>query len=66
MLDATPVNEFGPVRYPLLTDAMVAGDVATERKPWARPTINRQTKRIRQIFSWGGSHELVPVEIVQV
>lgn len=60
----TPVDDFGPVRYRLMRDSMVAGDVATDRKPWARPTVNRQAKRIRQIFRWGVSHELVPVEIV--
>jgi len=46
----TPVSDFGPLRYRLVRDAMVSGDPETGRKPWARPTVNRQIKRIRQIF----------------
>lgn len=60
----TPVQDFGPLRYRLLRDSMVAGDATTNREPWCRATVNRQAKRIRQIFRWGVSLELVPVSVV--
>ncbi|MDX1967562.1 MAG: tyrosine-type recombinase/integrase [Planctomycetaceae bacterium] len=64
MFGETPVNDFGPLRYRLVRDQMVSGDPATGRKPWARPTVNRQIKRIRQIFRWGVSWELVQPDVV--
>ncbi|MDX1969660.1 MAG: site-specific integrase [Planctomycetaceae bacterium] len=58
----TLVTDFGPLRLRLLRDAMVAG--SDDRQPWSRDTVNRQTKRVQQLFRWGASWELVPAEIV--
>lgn len=61
----TLVADFGPNRFRLMRDAMVAGDATVGRIPWTRNVCNRQAKRIRAIFRWGVSHELVPVEVLQ-
>lgn len=64
MFGETAVNDFGPLQYRLVRDQMVSGDPATGRKPRARPTDNRQIKRIRKIFRWGVSWELVQPEVI--
>lgn len=64
----TPAAEFGPLRLRVVRDAMIAGDPnATNaegkpkpRKPWSRGVVNKQIKRVRAIFRWGVSFELVP------
>ncbi|MDP1797228.1 MAG: hypothetical protein Q8K78_07090, partial [Planctomycetaceae bacterium] len=68
----TFVDEFGPIRFRTIRESMVSGDPYAvdargkpkPRKRWSRPTVNRQTKRIRQIFRWGVSWEMVPTLIV--
>lgn len=68
----TFVDEFGPLRFRTMRDQMVNGDpdavdVKGNRKPrksWSRPTVNRQAKRIRQIFRWSVSWEMVPTSVV--
>lgn len=63
----TPANDFGPIRLRAVRTAMVEGDpnVVTAdgkpkpRKPWSRCFTNRQIKRIRQIFKFGVSWEVV-------
>lgn len=50
----TFVNEFGPIRFRTMREAMVSGDrdavdvngKSKPRKCWSRPTVNRQAKRI--------------------
>lgn len=64
MFGETPIADFGPLRFQMMRDAMAAGDPETGRAAWCRKTANRQAKRIRQIFRWGVSQELVPVEVV--
>jgi integrase len=67
----TPSSDFGPLRLRAVRNAMVAGDrdaVDSEgqpkpRKPWSRDFVNKQVKRIKHLFRWGVSWELVPSSI---
>lgn len=64
----TPTDEFGPIRLRAVRNAMVAGDPHAigrdgepkPRKPWSRSFVNKQVKRLRHLFKWGVSWELVP------
>jgi integrase len=68
MFGAVPVTDFGPLKLRLVRDAMVAGDPNARdkngkpkpRKPWSRSFVNKQIKRLRAVFRWGVSWELVP------
>lgn len=46
-------REFGPKLLKQTRQAMIAAE-------WCRNTINRQVNRIRQIFKWAVSEELIP------
>jgi integrase len=54
----TPCSSFGPRALQACQDAMIA-------RGWCRKTINRQIGRIRAMFKWGVSRELLRVEIYQ-
>lgn len=57
------VVDFGPLALRAVRNAMVAGDpdaVPKPRKPWSRSFTNKQTKRLRLVFRWGVSWEMVP------
>jgi integrase len=54
----TPCSQFGPLALQACQDAMIA-------RGWSRKTINRQIGRIRKMFSWGVSRELVRAETHQ-
>jgi integrase len=47
--------DFGPRKLKKVQDAMVAARLA-------RTTINRQTSRIKQVFRWAVSEELIPAD----
>lgn len=49
----TPAADFGPLRLRTVQAAMI-------ERGWSRGYINRQVKRLRFIFKWGVSWELVP------
>ena len=59
---STPAIDFGPNRLRLLREAMVRGDESADppREPWSRSYINSRIKRVRRLFKWAASHELVP------
>lgn len=67
----TPVEEFGPIRLRTVRAAMVQGNPEAigrdgelkPRKPWSRYFVNKQIKRLRRLFRWGVSWEMVPVAI---
>lgn len=67
----TPEQSFGPLKLRIVRDAMVAGDPGAvdkngkprPRKPWSRDYINHQIKRLRSIFRWGISWEIVPQSV---
>lgn len=64
----TPGVGFGPIKLRLVRDAMVAGDPKAvdskgkpkPRKPWSRDFVNHQIRRLRGIFRWAVSWEIVP------
>lgn len=72
----TPATDFGPLRFRMMRDAMLHGAkgeslplepdgrVAQDRQPWTRDTANAQAMRIRRIFRWGVSWELVPADVL--
>jgi integrase len=64
---STPASAYGPRRLRLLREAMVTGDEDANppRKPWSRPYTNNQVKRVRRLFKWAASHELVPPSVHQ-
>jgi integrase len=52
------VSEFGPIKLPTLREGLIGGGLS-------RSTINNRVARIRQLFKWGTSEELVPNEVYQ-
>jgi len=59
----TPAASFGPLALRAVQDAMVRGDETADppRRPWMRKVVNAQVRRVRAIFRWAESYELVPV-----
>jgi integrase len=57
-LSATPIAKFGPLDLKELQAAMVQGGLV-------RTTINGRVNKIRGMFKWGVSDQIVPVEIWQ-
>lgn len=51
----TPAVDFGPLALMAVRQLMI-------RRDWARTTINNQISRIKQIWKWAVSKELIPVE----
>lgn len=51
------VSLFGPIALGKVRDALV-------ELGWCRQYVNRQTNRIRRIFKWGVSKELVPPSVL--
>lgn len=68
----TPAANFGPLSLRAVRESMIRGAKADElpapppgqtpkdRKPWSRSFINKQVKRLRLIFKFGTSWEMVP------
>lgn len=54
----TPVAEFGPLRLRKVREAMVD-------KGWCRKFVNKQTGRLRHLFRWGISWEMVPQSVAE-
>ena len=63
----TSARDFGPRRFRQLRDAMVCGDSEGDppREPWSRKYVNGQVGRIRRIFKWAVSQELLPAAVHQ-
>ena len=49
-----PAAKFGALNLHAIRQAMIV-------KGWCRNTVNRQTSRVRHVFGWAESFELVPV-----
>lgn len=58
MFHGVPVIDFGPKKLKMLQQRMVDGG-------YAQQTINSALRRIRQVFDWGVSEEIVPGRIAQ-
>ena len=69
----TPAAEFGPIRLRAVRKAMVDGDRNAvdaqgnpkSRKPWSRTYVNKEVKRLKHLFRWGVSWELVPPSVAE-
>lgn len=63
----TPAADFGPRKLRFLREQMICGDdkITPPRKAWSRNYINSQVQRIRRMFKWAASQELVPVAVYQ-
>lgn len=53
---STPAAAFGPLGLRTVVDHMV-------RMDWARSRINRDLGRVKHVFKWAASHELVPAPV---
>jgi len=64
---STPASDFGPNRLRLVREAMVRGDESADppRKPWSRSHINQQVQKVRRVFKWAASHEMIPPSVHQ-
>lgn len=51
-----PVSAFGPIALQTVIQAFVDAG-------WARSTVNKQTGRVKRMFRWGVSQELIPTHI---
>ena len=58
MFGTLPVESFGPTRLIALRDSLI-------KKKLARRTINRMIGRVRMVFKFGVSRDLVPVDLLQ-
>lgn len=54
----TPAAEFGPLALKTVRNVWV-------KKGLARTTVNARTNRVRRVFKWAASEELVPVAVYQ-
>ena len=54
----TPVAEFGPLRLRKVRDCMVDAG-------WCRRFVNKQVGRLRHLFRWGISWEIVPPSVAE-
>ncbi len=70
----TPAAEFGPLAFQALRTAMVSGSWMTDGERanrtkshqaigLARTTANRQCGRVKQLFKWAASNELIPATV---
>ncbi|VTS00731.1 catalytic phage domain protein : Site-specific recombinase XerD OS=Singulisphaera acidiphila (strain ATCC BAA-1392 / DSM 18658 / VKM B-2454 / MOB10) GN=Sinac_1635 PE=4 SV=1: Phage_integrase [Gemmata massiliana] len=53
-----PAAEFGPKALKHIRERMIA-------LGWSRPYVNQQVRRVRRMFKWAVSEELVPVTVHQ-
>jgi hypothetical protein len=58
MFGAEPASEFGPRRLRAVRQQMIEDGLC-------RTTINARIQRIRRVFRWGASMELVPGHVVE-
>jgi hypothetical protein len=52
----TPALDFGPKALKAVRSEMI-------RMGWTRKSINRQISRVKHVFSWAGSEEIIPPTI---
>lgn len=75
LFGTTPAAEFGPLRLRAVRQSMIDGapgaslpplsdgTAAPDRKPWSLSFTNKQIKRLRSIFRFGVSWEMVPQSV---
>lgn len=60
------VRDFGPLRLATVRDMMVAGYTdrrGKQARPLCRNSVNSRVSRIKRVFKWGASNELVPADV---
>lgn len=60
-------EDFGPKKLRALREAMIAGDDTCDppRPRWSRGYINQQVQRLRRMFRWAASQEMIPASVYQ-
>jgi integrase len=60
-------EDFGPRKLMALREAMIAGDETCDppRPAWSRGYINQQVQRLRRMFRWAASREMIPASVHQ-
>lgn len=60
-------EDFGPKKLRALREAMIAGDDMCDppRPRWSRGYINQQMQRLRRMFRWAASQEMIPASVYQ-
>ncbi len=53
-----PVNQFGPLAFKVVRQEWIS-------RGQSRPTVNKNAGRLKRIFKWGVSEELVPAGVYQ-
>jgi len=54
----TPAASFGALALRAVREQMVA-------RGWSRPFVNNQVRRVRHVFKWAVSHEMIPPSVHQ-
>ncbi len=54
----TPAAEFGPIAMKAVRQAMI-------NRGWCRGLVNQRVNRVRRVFKWGASDELIPFDVFQ-
>lgn len=54
----TPARDFGPLALKAVRQEMI-------RVGWSRKNLNRQVNRIRSVFKWAASQELIPASMCE-
>src|SRR5262249_1462751 len=54
----TPAREFGPLALKAIRSAMIG-------RKWCRSLVNQRVGRVRRIFKWAASEELIPAAVYQ-
>ena len=58
MYGTAPAAEFGPKKLAAVREGMIASDIS-------RKVVNQRVDRIKRVFKWAASEELVPVAVHQ-
>lgn len=59
----TPAAEFGPKALRACRESMIGGGGG--RRQWSRRNINKQVARIKRLFKWAVSQEMLPPAVFQ-
>jgi integrase len=73
MFGASPAADFGPMKLKAVREAMLQPTTHTDPKTgkpttragWARSYVNRQVARLKLMFKWAVSMEMVPAPVYQ-
>jgi integrase len=58
LYESTPAADFGPLKVQVVLEAMIQRD-------WSRTNINRHLSRLKHVFKWAASKELIPGSVYE-